>query len=101
MKSKKKKKHDIPKLLAYHKRLVEEKGLPPSNLMLKHAAEASSPSPPTQKPGKEESKFLCDQCESKFELKHKWKKHIGNKNKDIQKPERLHDEKMDECLDIS
>ena len=43
-KSKKKKmvnKHDVPKLLPYHKRLVEEKGLP-SNLMLKHAAEASS-----------------------------------------------------------
>ena len=34
-------------------------------------------------------------------MKHKWKKHIGNKNKDIQKPERLHDEKLDECLDIS
>ena len=40
-------KHDVNKLLVYHKRLVEEKGLPPSNLMLKHAAKASSP--PTQK----------------------------------------------------
>ena len=91
-KSKKNKKYNLGKLLAYHKRLVEEKGLPPSNLMLKHAAEASSPSPPTQKPGREESYFKCDHCDNRFKLKRNLKKNIGQKHKDIQQPEELHDE---------
>ena len=76
---KKKKKHDLPKLLAYHKRLVEEKGLPPSNLMLKHADEASSPSPPSQKPGREESNFKCDHCEFKSKSQRAFQTHIGHK----------------------
>ena len=100
-KSKKKKKHDIPKLLAYHKRLLEEKGLPPSNLMLGHAAEVSSPSPQTQKPGKEESKFKCNYCENRFKLKRNLMKHIRNIHKDIQKPEYLRDEQADTSLNMS
>ena len=98
---KKKKKHDLPKLLAYHKRLVEEKGLPPSNLMLKHAAEASSTSPSSQKPGREESNFKCDHCDSRFEFKRNLKKHIGHKHKDLQKPEELRCEEVATSLNMS
>ena len=81
--------------------LVEEKGLPPSNLMLKHAAEASLPSPPTQKPGKEESYFKCDHCESKFKLKRNLMKHMRNKHNSIQKPEELRGEAVDISLNMS
>ena len=100
-KSKPKRKHNLSKLLAYHKRLVEEKGLPPSNLMLKHAAEASSPSPPTQKPGREESQFNCDYCERRFKLKHNLMKHNRNMHKYVQKPEQLRDEPTDTSLNVS
>ena len=48
----------LTKLLAYHKRLCDEKGLPPSSLMVQHAAESSSSSPPDQKPSQEGSAHL-------------------------------------------
>ena len=39
-------KQRLEKLLAYHQRLVDERGLPPSRLMLQHAADlASRPTP--------------------------------------------------------
>ena len=46
------KKRKLESLLAYHQRLVEEKGLPPSRLMLEQAAQKqpSSPSKESQKP---------------------------------------------------
>ena len=37
------KKRKLESLLAYHQRLVEEKGLPPSRLMLEHAAQTKLP----------------------------------------------------------
>jgi len=48
-------KKKLEKLLAYHQRLVEEKGLPPSRLMEEHAA--SSPAPSTQVTS--EKRFKC------------------------------------------
>ena len=97
----KRKKPNLTKLLAYHKRLVEERGLPPSNLMLKQAAEASSPAPSTQNPGKELSYFKCDHCEYKFKLKRNLMKHIRNKHKSIQKPEVLRGEVIYVSLNMS
>ena len=46
------KKRKLESLLAYHQRLVEERGLPPSRLMLEQAAQKqlSSPSKESQKP---------------------------------------------------
>ena len=80
---------------------IKKKGLPPSNLMLKHAAEAYSPSHPTQKPGKEDINFKCDHCESRFKLERNLKKHIEHKHKEIQKPEELQDEVVDTSLNMS
>ena len=70
----------LAKLLAYHKRLVLEKGLPPRN-MVQHASDTSSPSPPDQKPGQEGgSTFKCDQCDKTFKSKQKIGNHIRNKH---------------------
>ena len=59
------KKKRLERLLSYHQRLVEERGLPPSRLMLKHAATPPSPSTPDtiQKPDQEDEQFKCEQCE--------------------------------------
>ena len=97
-----KKKKNLSKLLDYHQKLVEEKGLPPSKLMLKHAAKAPSPLPPAQKPGlKDGSIFQCDKCENTFNSKRKLKKHIRNKHTSLQKPEELRDVELDKSLNIS
>ena len=62
---KKKVEKKLSKLLAYHKRLVDEKGLSPSNLLLQHSAESSSSSPPAKKARQEDhSAFKCDFCEN-------------------------------------
>ena len=81
-----KKKKNLSKLLDYHQKLVDEKGLPPSKLMLKHAAKAPSASPP-----KDGCTFQCDQCENKFNSKRKLKQHMRNKHTNLQKPEELRD----------
>ena len=74
----------LTKLLAYHKRLVDEKGLPPSNLMLQHAAGSSSIYPSAQKPSQEDSSiFKCDQCEKSFKSKRKLEKHMKKKHQDF------------------
>ena len=92
----------LTKLLAYHKRLVDEKGLPPSNLMLQHAAESSSTYPPAQKPSPEDiSLFKCDQCEKTFKFKRKLGKHIKKKHIELQKPEELRDAEPDMSLNMS
>ena len=49
-KIKKKKKKNLEKLLSYHQRLVDEKGLPPSKLMMQHTKHSNE-------------QFKCDQCE--------------------------------------
>ena len=53
------KKKKLEKLLAYHQRLVAEKGLPPSRLMEEHAALSVSPSTKITS----EKQFKCDQCD--------------------------------------
>ena len=50
-------------LLAYQKRLVEEKGLPPSKLMLQHATVNTSSSSPVSEPDKVREEFKCGECE--------------------------------------
>ena len=50
-------------LLAYHQRLVKEKGLPPSRFMEQHAAASASSN---QSPGRKEKSVKCDQQAWKF-----------------------------------
>ena len=51
-------KQRLEKLLAYHQRLVDEKGLPPSRLMLQHATDlASRPTPQPEQVPKQEEKI--------------------------------------------
>ena len=74
-KSKGNKKRRFEALLAFHQRLVDEKGLPPSRLMKQHAAasESASASQNTElrKP------FKCDQCNFSSDSKRGLKVHIG------------------------
>ena len=72
-------------LLSYQKRLVEEKGLPPSRLMLEKAA-ATPPLPPSAG-GVEASIFKCDLCYYYTHSKHGLSVHRGAKHKNTQKSE--------------
>ena len=54
---------NLESLLAFQKRLVEEKGLPPSKLMLQHAAVNTSSSSPVSEPDKVREEFKCGECE--------------------------------------
>ena len=55
---KKNKKKSLEKLLSYHQHIVNEKGLPPSRLMLQHSQQNNE-------------QFKCDQCDFKAtSLKH-------------------------------
>ena len=56
---KKRNKKRLEALLSYLQRLVEEKGLPPSRLMLQHAA-AAPPMTPAQKPEQEATSKLSE-----------------------------------------
>lgn len=92
----------LAKLLAYHKSLVDDKGLPPSNLMVQHAAEMSSPSPPAQKPRQEGgSPLKCDQCDKTFKSKQKLGNHIRNKHTELQKPEEFRGAEAETSLNVS
>ena len=75
-------------LLSYQKRLVEEKGLPPSRLMLEQAASAP-PSPPPAEKGNA-SIFKCDLCYYYTHSKHGLSVHRGAKHKNKQKHESSH-----------
>ena len=86
------KKKRLEALLSYHQRLVEEKGLPPSRLMLQHAAVVPAPSPP---------KFSCEQCEFSSTSQRGVKVHIGRAHKESQKPETLRDEDKQSNLNHS
>ena len=88
------KKRKLEKLLAYHQRLVVEKGLPPSRLMEEHAAISSAPF--DQSTGAK--KFKCDQCEFTSDSQRGLKVHVGRSHKN---PEVLRDEKHDQSLDLS
>ena len=92
-KSKGNKKRRFEALLAFHQRLVDEKGLPPSRLMKQHAAasESASASQNTElrKP------FKCDQCNFSSDSKRGLKVHIGKAHRG---PEEL---QGDPCQDNS
>ena len=76
-------KKSLGALLAYHQRLVVEKGMPPSRLMLKHAAEAAlHPVQAEQTP----NDFKCDFCDFSTSLPNGFEMHIGIKHKEHQKP---------------
>ena len=53
----------LDSLLAFQKHLVEEKGLPPTMLMLQHAAVFTSSSSPVSEPEKVREEFKCGECE--------------------------------------
>ena len=72
-------------LLSYQERLVEEKGLPPSRLMLEKAA-ATPPSPPSAERA-EASIFKCDLCYYYTHSKQGLSVHRGVKHKKTQKSE--------------
>ena len=98
---KKSKKKRLERLLAFHQRLVEEKGLPPSRLMLQQAAVASATSPPSQCPGPNEEPFKCDQCGFSSKSKRGLKVHNGKQHKDLKLPENLLSEDLDKSLNLS
>ena len=93
-KKKKGGKRKLEKLLAYHQRLVVEKGLPPSRLMEKHAVISSTPS--DQSTGAE--KFKCDHCDFTTDSQRGLKVHVGRSHKN---PEVLRDGEPDQSLDLS
>ena len=96
------KKKRLEALLAYHQRLVVEKGLPPSRLMVQHAAASSTISTSaTQSPGVKEMQFRCDQCSFSSKSKRGLKVHIGKSHKDIQMPEDLRGRELENSLNIS
>ena len=76
-------------LLAYHQRLVVEKGLPPSRLMKQHAAAFESASAPPTQSAEVGKPFKCDQCDFSSDSKRGLKVHKGRAHKDQQLPENL------------
>ena len=72
-------------LLSYKKRLVEQKGLPPSRLMLEQPAAAPASAPAGQ--SQETSTFKCELCEYITNSKHGLSDHKGLKHKIEQKSE--------------
>ena len=72
------KKRKLEKLLAYHQRLVAEKGLPPSRLMEEHAALSVSPSAKITS----EKQFKCDQCDFGSDTQRGLKVHVGKSHKE-------------------
>ena len=77
-------------LLAYHQRLVDEKGLPPSRLMEQHAvAPDLNPSNPEQI--SDAKKVQCEQCDFSTNSQRGLKVHIGRAHKLIE-PEVLRED---------
>ena len=94
IKKKKKNKGDKSKrlesLLSYHQRLVDEKGLPESELMKKHAA-----IPPTH-PTNTVNKFYCNLCEYTSTSQRGVNTHKGHKHK-----EQLQEGQGEDSLELS
>ena len=68
----------LESLLSYQERLVKEKGLPPSRLMLKHAAAVQPPEKvPTSQSTEVSNLFKCDQCDFSSDSKRGLNIHIG------------------------
>ena len=80
----------LAKVLAYQKHFVDKKGLTPSNIMVQHDAQTSSPSPPVKTAGQEESStFKCDQFNKIFKSKQKLESHTKNQHTELHKPETI------------
>ena len=89
-------KKKLEALLSYQQRLVKEKGLPPSRLMLQHAAVETPSTGPVPEPGHVSGEeFKCEQCDFSSKSKRGLKTHISRIHKDIQKPE-VHHEDVEE-----
>ena len=82
------KKKRLENLLSFHKRLVVEKDLPPSRLMLQHATSLPSPHL-VQRPEPNENEFKCDKCAALFNTKRGLKMHIRMMHKETQKPSKM------------
>jgi hypothetical protein len=109
-KTKKKKKNKgnktkrLESLISFQQKLVRDKGLPATKLMMQHAAaEESSPSPAqTTEQEKNSELFKCDLCEFRNSTKQGVNSHKEHTHKDQQKPEDLTAEqtvkiKCDKC----
>ena len=63
LRKKGRKKKNLEALLSFQERLVREKGLPPSRLMLEHAASKTSISPDQTTLEDEPNNFKCEECD--------------------------------------
>ena len=86
-------KKKLESLLSYQERLVREKGLPPSRLMLQHAADVQ--------PLHASKEFQCDQCEFSSTSKRGLSKHKSCKHKESEEPETLRETKQNQSLNFS
>ena len=86
-------KKKLESLLSYQERLAREKGLPPSRLMLQHAAVV--PPLPASK------EFQCDQCEFSSTSKRGLSKHKSCKHKKSEEPEILREVEQNQSLNFS
>ena len=77
-------------LLSFQRHLVEEKGLPPSRLMLQH--DAASPAQSFQAESINIEHFKCDHREYTTYSKHGLSVHMGYRHKKHQKPDIPYDE---------
>ena len=86
-------------LLAYDQRLVQEKGLPPCNLMLQHAAVTS---PQSSANIESENQFNCEFCEFQSPSKHGVDIHTRGKHKlqEHEEPELLRTAEQNVSLDM-
>ena len=82
----------LESLISYQERLVKEKGLPPSRLMLQQAAAVQSL--PLQE-------FQCDQCDFTSTSKRGLSNHKSHKHKNSEKPEILRDLELNQSLNFS
>ena len=86
-------KKKLESLLSYQERLARGKGLPPSRLMLQHAAVV--PPLPASK------EFQCDQCEFSSTSKRGLSKHKSCKHKKSEEPETLRETEQNQSLNLS
>ena len=101
IKKKKNSSKRLQKLLAYHQRLVTDKGLLPSRLMLQLAAAIVNES--VKKPEEEKSnqEFKCDQCDHTFKTMHGLKVHKEHIHKENLPPESLSEDSLDNSFVVS
>ena len=86
-------KKKLESLLSYQERLVREKDLPPSRLMLQHAA-VVQPLPTSKE-------FQCDHCDFSSTSKRGLSKHKSYKHKESEEPEILREMEQNQSLNFS